>query len=168
MALTKSMPLRSSPRAPGQGPWPPGTGIAGRPFRHLAHGTGVLCTAHHQPLPVCVYRDCLRHAVDDFIEHAGDRHRHLRTARALLRLTRGRAATARCDGTAVGLVSVIGYTPDVYIAAVAGYLIDQNPGLEGSSTCSCCFWDSPLLAPSRRSHLNATRAPVSDCARQCA
>ena len=34
-------------------------------------------------------------------------------------------------GTAVGLVSVIGYTPDVYIAAVAGYLIDQNPGLPG-------------------------------------
>jgi len=26
---------------------------------------------------------------------------------------------------------VIGYTPDVYIAAVAGYLIDQHPGLEG-------------------------------------
>ena len=34
-------------------------------------------------------------------------------------------------GTAVGLVSVIGYTPDVYVAAVAGYLIDQNPGLLG-------------------------------------
>jgi len=34
-------------------------------------------------------------------------------------------------GTTVGLVSVIGYTPDVYVAAVAGYLIDQNPGLLG-------------------------------------
>ena len=34
-------------------------------------------------------------------------------------------------GTAVGLVSVIGYTPDVYVAAIAGYLIDQNPGLLG-------------------------------------
>ena len=34
-------------------------------------------------------------------------------------------------GTAVGLVSVIGYTPDVFIAAVAGYLIDQSPGLMG-------------------------------------
>ena len=34
-------------------------------------------------------------------------------------------------GTAVGLVSVIGYTPDVFIAAVAGYLIDQSPGLSG-------------------------------------
>jgi len=34
-------------------------------------------------------------------------------------------------GTAVGLVSVMGYTPDVYVAAVAGYLIDQSPGLAG-------------------------------------
>ena len=34
-------------------------------------------------------------------------------------------------GTAVGLVSVIGYTPDVYIAAVAGYLVDQSTGLAG-------------------------------------
>ncbi|MDG1066340.1 MAG: MFS transporter, partial [Luminiphilus sp.] len=32
-------------------------------------------------------------------------------------------------GTAIGVVSVIGYTPDVYVAAVAGYLIDNNPGL---------------------------------------
>ncbi|MDG2460973.1 MAG: MFS transporter [Luminiphilus sp.] len=38
---------------------------------------------------------------------------------------------AVATGTAVGLVSVIGYTPDVYIAAVAGYLIDQHPGLLG-------------------------------------
>jgi hypothetical protein len=29
------------------------------------------------------------------------------------------------------LVSVIGYTPDVYVGAVAGFLIDQNPGLLG-------------------------------------
>ena len=34
-------------------------------------------------------------------------------------------------GTAIGVVSVIGYTPDVYVAAVAGYLIDQSPGLAG-------------------------------------
>ncbi len=34
-------------------------------------------------------------------------------------------------GTAVGLVSVIGFTPDVYVAAVAGFLIDQSPGLLG-------------------------------------
>jgi len=34
-------------------------------------------------------------------------------------------------GTAVGVVSVIGYTPDIYVAAVAGYLIDSSPGLPG-------------------------------------
>lgn len=34
-------------------------------------------------------------------------------------------------GTAIGVVSVFGYTPDIYVAAVAGYLIDSNPGLEG-------------------------------------
>ena len=34
-------------------------------------------------------------------------------------------------GTAVGLVSVIGYTPDVFIYVVAGVLIDANPGLTG-------------------------------------
>ena len=45
-------------------------------------------------------------------------------------LEEGNIPTA-ATGTAVGLVSVIGYTPDVYIAAVAGYLIDQNPGLAG-------------------------------------
>jgi nitrate/nitrite transporter NarK len=34
-------------------------------------------------------------------------------------------------GTAVGVVSVIGFTPDVYVAAVAGFLIDHSPGLLG-------------------------------------
>ena len=34
-------------------------------------------------------------------------------------------------GTAIGLVSLLGYTPDIYVAAVAGYLIDNNPGLTG-------------------------------------
>ena len=34
-------------------------------------------------------------------------------------------------GTAIGVVSVLGYTPDIYVAAVAGYLIDNNPGLIG-------------------------------------
>ena len=34
-------------------------------------------------------------------------------------------------GTAVGIVSFIGYTPDIFVAAVAGYLIDQSPGALG-------------------------------------
>ena len=45
-------------------------------------------------------------------------------------LEEGRIPLAQ-TGTAVGLVSVIGYTPDVYVGAVAGFLIDQNPGLLG-------------------------------------
>ena len=34
-------------------------------------------------------------------------------------------------GTAVGVVSVIGYTPDVFLAFVAGILIDASPGAAG-------------------------------------
>ena len=34
-------------------------------------------------------------------------------------------------GTAVGLVSVIGYTPDIFVNLVAGWLLDRSPGIEG-------------------------------------
>ena len=34
-------------------------------------------------------------------------------------------------GTAVGLISVIGYTPDVFFNSMAGRIIDANPGLKG-------------------------------------
>ncbi len=34
-------------------------------------------------------------------------------------------------GTAVGLVSVIGYTPDVFVNLIAGVLLDRAPGIEG-------------------------------------
>lgn len=34
-------------------------------------------------------------------------------------------------GTAVGLISVIGYTPDIFAGTVMGYLLDSNPGLVG-------------------------------------
>jgi len=34
-------------------------------------------------------------------------------------------------GTAVGLVSVVGYTPDVFMGPVMGYLLDRSPGPEG-------------------------------------
>ena len=34
-------------------------------------------------------------------------------------------------GTAVGLVSFIGYTPDVFVAYVGGVLLDRSPGLVG-------------------------------------
>lgn len=34
-------------------------------------------------------------------------------------------------GTAVGLISVIGYTPDVFFNSMAGRILDNNPGLIG-------------------------------------
>ena len=37
----------------------------------------------------------------------------------------------RVTGTAVGFVSLIGYTPDVFFAAIGGRLIDASPGLTG-------------------------------------
>ncbi len=37
----------------------------------------------------------------------------------------------RATGTAVGVVSVIGYTPDIFVAWVAGVLLDGAPGLVG-------------------------------------
>lgn len=38
---------------------------------------------------------------------------------------------AAVTGTAVGLVSVIGFTPDIFVNYVAGVLIDANPGVAG-------------------------------------
>ncbi|MEP5570094.1 MAG: MFS transporter [Halioglobus sp.] len=38
---------------------------------------------------------------------------------------------AVATGTAVGFVSVIGYTPDIFVTLVAGILIDRTPGLAG-------------------------------------
>ncbi|MDC8004871.1 MFS transporter [Aureisphaera galaxeae] len=40
-------------------------------------------------------------------------------------------------GTAVGLISLVGYTPDIFAGAVMGYLLDQTPGLGGHQNV---FW----------------------------
>lgn len=34
-------------------------------------------------------------------------------------------------GTAVGILSVVGYTPDVFMSPLMGYLLDSNPGITG-------------------------------------
>jgi sugar phosphate permease len=34
-------------------------------------------------------------------------------------------------GTATGIISVIGYTPDVFVPVLAGVILDANPGAEG-------------------------------------
>lgn len=38
---------------------------------------------------------------------------------------------SRVTGTAVGLISLIGFTPDVFFAAIGGRLLDNAPGLVG-------------------------------------
>ncbi len=46
-------------------------------------------------------------------------------------------------GTAVGIISVIGYTPDVFMGPLMGYLLDHFPGLVGTSIgfwCTCPCW----------------------------
>ena len=41
------------------------------------------------------------------------------------------AVPLETTGTAVGLVSVIGYTPDVFVALAGGWLLDRSPGIPG-------------------------------------
>jgi hypothetical protein len=40
-------------------------------------------------------------------------------------------------GTAVGLISLVGYTPDIFASATFGYLLDSNPGEVGHQNV---FW----------------------------
>ncbi len=47
---------------------------------------------------------------------------------ALLEETR---VSGNLTGTAVGLISVVGYTPDAFFNSIAGRVLDANPGLEG-------------------------------------
>lgn len=35
------------------------------------------------------------------------------------------------NGTAVGIISVLGFTPDIFMSPWMGYLLDNNPGAEG-------------------------------------
>ncbi len=41
------------------------------------------------------------------------------------------AVPSRLTGAAVGLVSLVGYTPDIFFAAIAGRLLDAAPGAAG-------------------------------------
>ena len=40
-------------------------------------------------------------------------------------------------GTAVGMISIIGYTPDIFAGPLMGYLLDNSPGVEGHQDV---FW----------------------------
>lgn len=37
----------------------------------------------------------------------------------------------KVTGTAVGIISVVGFTPDIFFAPIAGRIIDSTPGVEG-------------------------------------
>ena len=41
-------------------------------------------------------------------------------------------------GTAVGVISVIGYTPDIFMGPLMGWLIDRSPGPEGHRRFGAC------------------------------
>jgi MFS transporter, GlpU family, inner membrane protein len=46
-------------------------------------------------------------------------------------------------GTAVGLISLVGYTPDIFAGPAMGYLLDNSPGLEGHQHV---FWMLALFS----------------------
>lgn len=47
------------------------------------------------------------------------------------------AVPASVTGTAVGLISLVGYTPDIFIGPLAGWLIDRSPGATGHQHFFC-------------------------------
>ena len=46
-------------------------------------------------------------------------------------------------GTAVGLISLVGYTPDIFAGPAMGYLLDESPGLKGHQHV---FWMLALFS----------------------
>ena len=46
-------------------------------------------------------------------------------------------------GTAVGLISLIGYTPDIFAGPAMGYLLDNSPGAKGHQDV---FWMLALFS----------------------
>ena len=64
-------------------------------------------------------------------------------------------------GTAVGLVSVIGYTPDVFMGPLMGFLLDRSPGAAGHQDffwLICAFAVAGLLATGLFSRLTRSSA----------
>ena len=55
------------------------------------------------------------------------------------------AVPITATGTAVGLVSVIGYTPDIFVNLLAGWLLDRTPGVEGHQHFFACLMASSAL-----------------------
>jgi len=67
-------------------------------------------------------------------------------------------------GTAVGMISLIGYTPDIFVGPLIGYFLDSSPGLAGHQHV---FWMNAifslvgLMASGYYSYLYAIKHEVS-------
>ena len=72
---------------------------------------------------------------------------------------------ARDTGTAVGLISVVGFAPDVFFGALTGRLLDANPGPVGFQhyflTMTCISVAGMLFALALSRRLTAQRAVIS-------
>lgn len=52
---------------------------------------------------------------------------------------------ASLTGTAVGLISLVGFTPDIFVAPLAGWILDQNPGAPGHRQFFLCLLGAASL-----------------------
>lgn len=73
-------------------------------------------------------------------------------------------------GTAVGIISLVGYTPDVFISPIMGHILDTHPGVRGHELvfglmsafgllgflCSLAFGSITNKLTARRGHRQAT------------
>ncbi|MGQ0620167.1 MAG: MFS transporter [Panacagrimonas sp.] len=70
-------------------------------------------------------------------------------------------------GSAVGLVSVIGYTPDIFAGPLIGYLLDRSPGVAGHRQVFLMVAATAMLGLAasllfrRWTSISAARSPVS-------
>lgn len=65
-------------------------------------------------------------------------------------------------GTAVGIISVIGYTPDIFVGPIMGYLLDNFPGITGHQyifTMLMIFASTGLLSALFFNKINAKKLP---------
>lgn len=68
-------------------------------------------------------------------------------------------------GTAVGVVSVLGYTPDIFMGPLMGYLLDTFPGLKGHQlvfASLALFSTIGILAAYRFNNINTTKEIKSE------
>lgn len=65
----------------------------------------------------------------------------------------------KVTGSAVGMASILGYTPDIFMRPLMGYLLDSSPGVAGPSTC--LFAACGVFCDGNNSHLRFQKS--GDC-----